>query len=193
MTQPSSNERIYTGCTDVRGHRWVRELSEHYSNRGEPLAEYCDRCAVLWSNVAPAGKTTTPQLSGQDFDKDLAHLDGVRKTMADMKRHGSLQGIPMHEAEFLLSFIDNLWREYSKLNNKALDALAVKASAPPKPQIRKACLPCIDAVPIVKFHIDARGARRCLDDEPWRDLTPEEQSALAPMLTGAENGSGDAP
>ena len=52
--------------------------------------------------------------SGQDFDKDLAHLDTVRKTMADMKRYGSLQGIPMQEAEFLLSFIDNLWREYSR-------------------------------------------------------------------------------
>lgn len=70
---------------------------------------------------------------GQDFDKDLAHLDNVRATMADMKRYGSLQGIPMHEADFLLSFIDNLWREYSKLNNKALDALVVKVSGDGQP------------------------------------------------------------
>lgn len=51
-----TNERIYTGCIDVRGHRWIRELSEHYTNRGQPLPEYCERCGVLWSTIAPIAK-----------------------------------------------------------------------------------------------------------------------------------------
>lgn len=53
---------------------------------------------------------------------------------------------------------------------------------PLKPQVRKACLPCIDGVKVVKFHIDERGARRCLDDEPWRDMTTQEQAALDKAL-----------
>jgi len=58
---------------------------------------------------------SSAQPSGVDFDKDLARLDGIRSTMRDMQRY-SLQGVPQGEVMFLLSFIDNLWREYTKAN-----------------------------------------------------------------------------
>lgn len=77
---------------------------------GQPIGNHC------WY-VGPPEKASAPVVAGQDFDKDLAHLDGIRKTMADMKRYGSLQGIPMNEADFLLTFIDNLWREYTRAVN----------------------------------------------------------------------------
>jgi len=57
---PSSKERVYTGCSDVRGHRWVREVSQHYATRGQETPEYCDHCGVLWSNVMPAVETSAP-------------------------------------------------------------------------------------------------------------------------------------
>lgn len=63
----------------------------------------------------PDSDSTTHQESGVDFDRDRARLDGIRNAMRDSR---SLYGIALGDAMFLLSFIDKLWREYSRTNTK---------------------------------------------------------------------------
>lgn len=60
----------------------------------------------------------TGQSSG-DFDKDLARVNAIRNDLW-LDDHAS-----NHDVEFLIGFIDNLWREYSRANEK------LSASTPP--------------------------------------------------------------
>jgi len=68
------------------------------------------------SALRDSNETPAPQ-AGADFDKDWARLEGIRSTMRDMQRY-SLQGVPQSEVMFLLGFIDNLWRTFSRTDAK---------------------------------------------------------------------------
>lgn len=56
-----------------------------------------------------------------DFDADLAHVQKIRATIQDMRKHQLRGMVPQEEALFLLDFIDNLWREYTTVGCRALE------------------------------------------------------------------------
>ena len=127
-------------------------------SKGEPnRPPTCIDCIELKNALAAAVGAANEARECLDRDQDVRAL----KIMTALSGH-----LPKYRADT------------DRIHDVLTRAVERFERMPRKPQIRKACLPCIDGVPIVKFHINERGVNRCLSDEPWRDLTPEEQSAI---------------
>jgi len=195
LSDRGTHETVLLTVDEARALRdW---LNKHLPRESEPQTAKAMEDAVAsirgigFMKVTPEGIQHIPQA------EVYRPVDEPQTTKA-RKCHANMYSDPPQDCDAPFCGCDPAWstaiemlQECGWESPESLRAMGLErtkdgwksAQASPKPQIRKACLPCIDQVPVVKFHIDSHGARRCLDDEPWRDLTPEEEIALAPMLT----------
>ena len=123
-----TGEHVATFRREADADAYVRlnEMHVHLSSGGKPDTPQYTRAdvqaliavALAVPKQRPSNEPKTGQSSG-DFDKDLARVNAIRNDLW-LDDHAS-----NHDVEFLIGFIDNLWREYSRANEK------LSASTPP--------------------------------------------------------------